>query len=109
MSILQRVEDVHSQQYMTDLEGILTDGGEFKSTEREKKTKSERSRKSQTQNRAKNQLLRGENIPSVVVRGHDRISPEPNKKQQKDQTGHASKQNISQLAVIACRLRMRNF
>jgi hypothetical protein len=27
---------------MTDLEGILTDGGEFKSAEREKKTKNER-------------------------------------------------------------------
>jgi hypothetical protein len=103
MSVLQRVEDVHSQQYMTDLEGILTDGGEFKSAEREKKTKIERSRKSQlTQNRvSKSQLLRAENISSVDVRAHETatISQEANKRQQKKQTG----QNISPLAVIACR------
>jgi uncharacterized protein (DUF1499 family) len=106
MTVLQLVENVHSQQYMTDLDGILTDGGEFKSAEREKKTKSERSRKIQlTQNCvSKSQLLRG-NISSVDVRAHEtatingRINPEANKKQQKEQTG----QNISPLAVIACR------
>jgi hypothetical protein len=107
MTVLQRVENVHSQQYMTDLDGILTDGGEFKSAERENKTKSERSRKIQlTQNRvSKSQLLRAENISSVDVHAHEtvtingRISPEANKKQQKEQTG----QYISPLAVIACR------
>jgi len=45
--MLQRVEetDVNSSQYMTDLDGILTDGGEFKSKERAKMKRAERSRK----------------------------------------------------------------
>jgi hypothetical protein len=82
MTVLQRIEEVHSQQYMTDLEGILTDGGEF-GAEREKKTKIERNRKSQlTQNRVSNSqnLLRAENISSVdLVRAPEMAkSPEGN-------------------------------
>ena len=99
---------------MTDLEGILTDGGEFNSKEREKKTKVRRRSKTPTQSvkKANNQRPRLDSISSVVARGPqtakiDRISPQVKKKQKTKTgervTGDVFKQRISQQAIIACR------